>query len=384
MVYENNLDERLFGEEIEIGRFVLKVEVYKYRDNKPKIQISRMKEDKHLKVGRLTIDEVDALLPLLTKAKTKFEPKLVTNDPPKEEEIKQPIQKEETKIDPVKTMTKKKPELKKKEEVSEDIKSLPEFKIVLVNHTDLRDNMYVIKNLIYEAMINITEDKLSLLEMDPANVSMTKFELFNEKKGNIWDVSKEGKFKVNATEFYKLLNNAKSNDIVTLNDKDDTSIEITISGKTVRTYTLPLLEYEDYKPQKEPGLNFEAKVTMPSRLFAKEIIQIKKKCDKAEFVATDKACFCLKGYKGDKTLIELPNDHETGDIEVITRRDKDICSKYSIDYLHSMTKRVPISFHNKVNKVKIQYSEDYPFKITYFCPDKFNMEFILAPRVEND
>ncbi|MCF7865908.1 hypothetical protein K9L67_02525 [Candidatus Woesearchaeota archaeon] len=75
MAFDKSLDKELFGESVEFETTKLRVSVFSYNDGTPKLQISREllnTEDgswKWAKMGRLTKDEVVAILPFIEKAK---------------------------------------------------------------------------------------------------------------------------------------------------------------------------------------------------------------------------------------------------------------------------------------------------------------------------
>ena len=73
MPYDPSLDECLFTkqEELETGR--LTVSVYSYNEGQKKLQITRENRDaeggfKFAKLGRMTKEEVEAVLPLMQEA----------------------------------------------------------------------------------------------------------------------------------------------------------------------------------------------------------------------------------------------------------------------------------------------------------------------------
>lgn len=78
MAFDKNLDKELFGESVEFETTRLRVSVFSYNDGTPKLQISR--ENRNLesgdwtfaKMGRLTKTEVDAIFPLIEKARAKL------------------------------------------------------------------------------------------------------------------------------------------------------------------------------------------------------------------------------------------------------------------------------------------------------------------------
>ncbi len=72
MPFDKSLDKQLFTEAVEFENTKLTVSVFSYNEGTPKLQISRENkvggEYKFSKMGRLTKEEVQAILPFVTKA----------------------------------------------------------------------------------------------------------------------------------------------------------------------------------------------------------------------------------------------------------------------------------------------------------------------------
>lgn len=74
MPYDKALDKQLFSETAEFDTTKITVAVYAYNDGIPKIQISRENVDQNTgdmkwsKLGRMTKEEAQAVLPLVNKA----------------------------------------------------------------------------------------------------------------------------------------------------------------------------------------------------------------------------------------------------------------------------------------------------------------------------
>jgi len=73
MPYDSNLDKKLFSKaaEMEAGKIV--VSVYTYNNGQPKLQLTRESVDaegqpRFAKLGRLTKEEIQAILPLINEA----------------------------------------------------------------------------------------------------------------------------------------------------------------------------------------------------------------------------------------------------------------------------------------------------------------------------
>jgi len=73
MPYDNSLDEQLFAKSHDTDNGRLTVSIYSYNGGQKKIQISRETKDKQenlkfAKLGRVSKDEMESLMPILTEA----------------------------------------------------------------------------------------------------------------------------------------------------------------------------------------------------------------------------------------------------------------------------------------------------------------------------
>jgi hypothetical protein len=72
--FDKSLDKELFSESKDFERSVITVAVFAYNDGTPKLQLSRQNKNAEgelsfAKLGRMTKEEVEAVLPLMEKAK---------------------------------------------------------------------------------------------------------------------------------------------------------------------------------------------------------------------------------------------------------------------------------------------------------------------------
>ena len=72
--FDKSLDKELFAESIDFAKSKITVGVFAYNDGTPKLQLSRENKNAEgeltfAKLGRLTKDEVEKILPLMEKAK---------------------------------------------------------------------------------------------------------------------------------------------------------------------------------------------------------------------------------------------------------------------------------------------------------------------------
>ena len=77
MPYDNSLDEKLFAKSYDTDNGRLTVSIYSYNGGQKKIQISRETKDKQdnlkfSKLGRVSKDEMEALMPILQEALAKM------------------------------------------------------------------------------------------------------------------------------------------------------------------------------------------------------------------------------------------------------------------------------------------------------------------------
>ena len=74
MAYDKSLDKELFNESVEFEITKLAVSIFSYNEGTPKLQLSRENRNQNTgewqwsKLGRLTKEEVEKLLPLVNKA----------------------------------------------------------------------------------------------------------------------------------------------------------------------------------------------------------------------------------------------------------------------------------------------------------------------------
>jgi hypothetical protein len=77
-----------------------------------------------------------------------------------------------------------------------------------------------------------------------------------------------------------------------------------------------------------------------------------------------------------RALIEMVADNHT---KIVVKDATKVRARYSIEYLKKMIQAAKLA-----EKVSIEFSKDYPLKLSFKVIDKLSLEFILAPRVEND
>jgi proliferating cell nuclear antigen len=229
----------------------------------------------------------------------------------------------------------------------------------------------IISELVNEATFRIDKDKIELIAMDPANVSMVIFKLLSSAFAE-YEVKQPLEISLNLDNLKQILRRANPADIVSL-ELQDNKLKLEIKSNTKRTFHLSLLNLEE-KQQKVPDLKFPLKIETSTLLFDEAIEDISIVSDSVTFYV-DSEKFSMEALGNLTTAkVDLIKDDQT----LIESNDK-VKSKYSVEYLKKIIKGSKLA-----DKVTLQFNKDYPLKASYKVTDKMLLEFILAPRVSND
>jgi proliferating cell nuclear antigen len=171
-----------------------------------------------------------------------------------------------------------------------------------------------------------------------------------------------------------VLKRAKPEDVITLELLED-KLRVELISKTKREYLLPLIEMED-REQKVPTLEFPVLITTQASVLNDAVEDV-------EIIAESVALWANKDSFQVRAKSDLSSANVTvkkdKDTEIVNNYDGEVLAKYSIEYLKRMIAGSKLS-----SLVTIQFSKDYPLKLEYSTPEKVDLSFILAPRVEND
>ena len=245
------------------------------------------------------------------------------------------------------------------------------MKLILQDTKYLKEPISIISELVNEATFKIDKDKIELIAMDPANVAMVIFKLLSTAFTE-YDVKEPLDLTINLDSFKQVLKRINADDTMTL-ELINNKLKIELRSNTTRTFNLSLINSEA-SVKKVPDLKFPLKIEMQTSLFDQAIEDSDIISDSVSFIV-DKDMFTLESLGSlTSSKVDLLNDNLTK----IQAQDK-VSSRYSIEYLKKMIKTSKLS-----NEVLIQFNKDYPLKLSYKILDKMLMEFILAPRVQND
>lgn len=247
------------------------------------------------------------------------------------------------------------------------------MKLTLAEPKYLKDSISIISELVNEAKFKITPNAMELVAMDPANVAMVIFKLLSSCFTE-YDVKKDTELSIDLGNFKQILRRAGANDMLSM-EIDDNRLKVQLKGKTIRTFSLPLIDTEE-KEQKIPELSFPVNIKTHTSIFNDAVEDVDVVAESVTF-EVDKNCFVVNGESDlSHANIEIKGDDHTN---ITVEGDDKIRAKYSVEYLKKI-----ISASKLCDDVVIQFNKDYPLKLDYVVVDKLQLSFILAPRVEND
>ncbi len=247
------------------------------------------------------------------------------------------------------------------------------MKLTLAEPKFLKEPVNVISELVNEVRFKFDKNKMELIAMDPANVAMVMFKLLSSAFVD-YDVKEDTEIAVNLDSLKQILKRAKPSDTLVIElDKDRNRLKIQLKGESNRTFNLGLIDIED-REQKIPELSFNAKIEMPTIVFDEAVEDMDVISDSISLMADAK-----------RFTIQAEGHISDGKVEVLNEEDvaisltgTNVKAKYSSEYLKKIIKGSKL-----VDKVVIQFSNDYPLRIDYILKDRLQLSTILAPRTEN-
>jgi len=245
------------------------------------------------------------------------------------------------------------------------------MRLVLTESRLLKDGIGIISELVNEVRFKIDKNKIEMIAMDPANVSLVVFRLLSPAFAE-YDVPNNEELAVSLDNLKQVLRRAKPSDTIILElDKDKNRLKVQLAGEHTRIFNLALIDIDEQE-QKIPELNFPLQIKMASYILDEAIEDmgvvaesVALKADSGKFIITSEGN--ISSAKVEFANVSFP------------KKVGDACAKYSLEYLKKMVKGSKLS-----DDVLIQFNDDYPLNLEYSLVDKMQLIFILAPRVSND
>lgn len=248
------------------------------------------------------------------------------------------------------------------------------FKAVLDNISVLRDSITAVAELISEGTFVAKAPGISFTATDPTMVALVSLEMkpsvFKEYK-----VDSDTEISVNLGGVLSVIKRAGAKDVVALEvQKGSNKMEITLSGQSTRKFTVPLLDIEKGELP-EMKLDFPATIEIKTSTFSDGIADASIVGDTVIMSAKD-GTFNMAA-DGDTSNMNMHIDKNSEGVVAI-KAISEARSKFSLDYLKKIEKASKLS-----DTVKLYLGKDYPLKAVFKSPDKVEITYILAPRVED-
>ncbi|MDO8628176.1 MAG: proliferating cell nuclear antigen (pcna) [Nanoarchaeota archaeon] len=249
------------------------------------------------------------------------------------------------------------------------------MKLTLQETRYLVEPISVISELVNEIQLKVDKEKVEVIAIDPANAALISFKLLGSAFIE-YEVEKPVTIAISLDNLKAVLKRAKANETIKLeHDEEKNKLKIQIKGESTRTFNLALIDIKE-KQQRIPDLKFTAHIETPAGLFEEAINDMSVFGESVSFVI-EKDKFLLNAESNlNDAKAEFNHGEET---HIKNDSGDDIKSRYSLEYLRKIAKGGKLARH-----AQIQFSNDYPLKISYHVKDKMSIETILAPRVQTD
>jgi len=180
---------------------------------------------------------------------------------------------------------------------------------------------------------------------------------------------------MNIASLLSVLKRAGGNDKATISLLDS-KLEIVLQNSSKRRFTIPLLDISQEEVPPIDQLQFDTKAEIKSDILQRGIEDAEVVSDSVLFEASEDSFF-MKA-EGDISSAHL--ELEKGSQSLISiKTNGDTRARYPVDYLKKMIKATKIA-----DKVILEWSKDYPMKLTFNSEDKISLNMILAPRVTEE
>ena len=247
------------------------------------------------------------------------------------------------------------------------------MKFTLTDTKYLKDCITIVAELVSEARLRFTDDRVELIAMDPANVAMVIYKLFASTFTS-YNFEKETEIGINLSNLKQILRRVGGSDSLDIEIVDN-KMNIKILGSSTRTFSIPLLDLEE-RQQKVPDLKFPINIKTSTEIVSNAIDDADIVGESVAFISDSEKLTIASEGELSRVKIEIKQDDNT---KITSELESLAKAKYSIEYLKKMVMGSKIS-----NNVSLSFNTDYPLKLEFLEVDKVYLGFILAPRVEND
>ncbi|MEM5853086.1 MAG: proliferating cell nuclear antigen (pcna) [Candidatus Aenigmatarchaeota archaeon] len=248
------------------------------------------------------------------------------------------------------------------------------FKATIKDVNLLTTAISTIAELIDEGVFKISKDGISLLASDRAMVAAVDFKI-SSSAFEKYEVDEEQSIGLDISNFLSVLKRASSKDRATF-VLQDSKLEIILENSSKRRFVLPLLEISQEEVPRIDQLEFTTRAEVSSDVLESGIEDAGVVADSVVFEASPSR-FVMRA-EGDISSTQL--ELEKGNASLLDLKvSGSVKARYPLDYLEKMLKAAKLC-----DRVKLEWSQDYPIKLSFKVEDKLNLDFVLAPRVEEE
>jgi proliferating cell nuclear antigen len=249
------------------------------------------------------------------------------------------------------------------------------FKAELEDVGLLQDSMKTISDLISEGLFQLTDDGIELVAADPAMVALVDFKL-EEDVFESYELEEETKVGLNLENFYSILRRANSNDTIVLSmDEDDSKFYIKMENTSTRDFSLPVLNLSEDDIPDTQNLEFEVIADLETVVLEDAIGDAMVVGDSVRISATEDGIDIVS--EGDQSNVSFHIDSDAEGVLELEGGEAD--SMFSLDYLDNMVGAKKLS-----DTATVKLGDDFPMRMEFVVPDKANLSFVLAPRIEEE
>ncbi len=247
------------------------------------------------------------------------------------------------------------------------------FKAELEDISVLKDSIQAISNLISEGLFNVKESGLELIAADPAMVALVDFKL-SKKAFKSFEFEKEEQIGLSIERLNSILRRASVQDQVFLS-LEENSFTITLKGSAIRTFSLPLLKIDQEDVPATDQLTFKIYADIKTKSLSRGIGDASIVGDALSLSADSEKITLEAEGDSSKTKFIL----QKGTDEILDIQGEASKSMFSLDYLNKMIKAEKLS-----DTVRLNLGNNFPLRLEFKVPDKLQLSFILAPRIEGE
>jgi len=235
----------------------------------------------------------------------------------------------------------------------------------------LTESIFIISELVTEVNMKVTKEGLEIIAVDPANVALVSLKL-SAKAFSQYEVDKEDALGLNLEDFKQVLKRIPVGSSLAI-EKDGNRLKLTILDKVKRNFNLALINIDQDEKQM-PDLTFTNNILINSTNFSEAVNDSAVVADACSFITLKKENKFIVEAKG--SLNQAKSEFSSDEAEMTIEDSK---SRYSLEYLLKFIKASKFT-----EKIRIRFSTNYPARFDFKSGTFLELDFVLAPRVEED